>query len=380
MDFKLSAANKMIQKTAKEFCDREIPKIDAKMAEIKDYPADLMQTFAKARMLGMTIPKEYGGLGSSNLNCVLMCEEFGKTGSTSFLPLIMNISVAESIHHYATEEQKKKFLPPLCDGTAWATTAFTEPATGSDPTMLQTTAEPDGDFFILNGTKRFISMANKPGYGIFYCKDLSCTDPRKNCTAFIVDKTSPGITFSKHYEFMGLDNADTCDVFLKDVRVPKENILGVQGKGFNILLRWIAGERIQQAASMVGGGQAALDESLKYSKERIVGGQPMAYMQGFYWMFAEMKMKIEACRQLVYKTVTIQDEGERFEVDSAGLKIFVSPMMQEVARMAMQVHGSYGYSKEYKVEKLYRMAAHAGVVASSTEINKTIVGMALLMS
>lgn len=380
MDYKLSPVNKMIIKTATDFCERELPKIDEYMKENNDYPPDLMKTFATARMIGVTVPKEYGGLGSTNLNCILMCEAFGKTATTSFLPLMMNTSVAETIDHYGTDEIRKKFIPPLCDGSAWASTAFTEPGTGSNPKFLQTTAVPDGDDFILNGTKRFISMGNKPGYCIFYCKDTSLSDEKNNCTAFIVDKSSPGITCSDHYEFMGLEGADTCDVFLKDVRVSKENILGTPGKGFNILLRWIAGERIQQMAVMVGGGQEGLDLSLKYAKERVVNGKPVSYMQGFQWMFADMKVRVDACRTMVYKTVTMQDDGERFEIDSAGLKIFVVPQMQEVARIALQVHGSYGYSKEYKVEKLYRAAASAGVIASSLEINKSIVGMTLAMS
>jgi alkylation response protein AidB-like acyl-CoA dehydrogenase len=380
MDFNLSPANKMVVKTAKDFCERELPKIEEDMARLDDYPDDLVEKFAKAKLLGMTIPKEYGGLGSTNLNCILVCEQFGRTGATAFLPFIMNNSVPESIYHFGTEEQRKKFIPPLVSGKMWATTAFTEPASGSDPRMLQTVAVTDGDYYVVNGTKRFISMAKKPGYGIFYCKDQALEGQPKNCTALLIDKSSPGMTFSKHYEFMGLEGADTCDVFLKDVRVPKENVLGTPGDGFKILLRWIAGERIQQAAGMVGGGQEALELSIKYAKERIVNGAPLAFQQGFYWMIAEMKAKIDACRAFVYQTVCGQDAKERFETTSAELKIFVMPTMMEVGQMALQIHGSYGYSKEYKVEKLFRQAVSGGLVASSTEINKTIVGLSVIMA
>jgi butyryl-CoA dehydrogenase len=378
MDFNLSPLHKMIQKTAKDFCDKEVTKIDAYMAEHDDYPPDLIQRFAKAKLLGMDVPKELGGTAGNNFNLVLFAEELGKTGSTCMLPFFMNNSVAETICFWGSEDVKKKFVPPLCDGSAWATMAFTEPGTGSDPKALTTVAEPSGDDFILNGTKRFISMANKPGYGVFFAKDLSLKDAKYDTTAFIVDKSSPGITFSGHYAFMGLDGADTCDVFFKDVRVPKANILGEQGKGFKILLRWIAAERIQQAASMVGGAQAALDEAVKYSKERIVNGFPMGMMQGFTWMIGEMKTKVDACRLMVYRTILLQDEKKPFDVASAELKVFVTPLVQEVCRMAFQMHGSYGYSKEYKVEKLFRNAMHGGVVASSLEINKTIAGMAYL--
>ncbi|PIE71380.1 MAG: hypothetical protein CSA22_02405 [Deltaproteobacteria bacterium] len=380
MDFTLSPLQEMIKKTAREFCEKEIAKIDAYMAEHNDYPPDLLKTFARARLLGMDVPKELGGTASSNFNLILFAEELGKTGTTCMLPFMMNNSVAETICHWGSDAVKQKFVPAMCDGTSWASMAFTEPGTGSDPKALTMVAEPDGDDFILNGTKRFISMANKPGCGIFFAKDLSMKDAKTDTTAFIVDRQSPGITFSGHYALMGLDGADTCDVFFKDVRVPKENILGKQGKGFPILLRWIAGERIQQMGAMVGGAEAALEEAAQYSKERVVGGFPLGFMQGFTWMLAEMKGKVDACRLMVYKTVLLQDEGKPFDGPSAQLKVFVVPQTQEVCRMALQIHGSYGYSKEYKIEKLFRNAMHGGVVASSLEINKTIAGMTYLAS
>lgn len=380
MDFTLSPLNKMIIKAAKDFSERKTPAIDAYMDEHKDYPPDLIETYAECKMLGLNVPKEFGGIGTSNFNMILLVEELGKTASTAFLPLIMNNSVAETICHWGSEEVKKKFVPPLCDGSAWATMAFTEPDTGSDPKLLTTTAKPDGDDFIINGTKRFISMANKPGYGIFICKDLSLAGEKSDSTAFIIDKMSPGISFSGHYELMGMDGADTCDIFFNDVRVPKANILGKPGDGFNILLRWIGGERIQQAAGMVGVAQQAYEESKKYSLQRNVNGMPMGYMQGFYWMLGEMKVKTEACRLMVYKAVCKQDSGKAFEVASSEVKVFTTPIIQEVTRMAVQFHGSYGYSKEYLVEKLFRIAMHQGVVASSLEINKTIVGMTALMT
>ncbi|MCK4793028.1 MAG: acyl-CoA/acyl-ACP dehydrogenase [Desulfobacteraceae bacterium] len=378
MDYKLDPVNEMIVKAARDFSDREVMPIADQIIENNDYPTDLLEKFAKARMLGIVIPKEYGGVDSTNLNCSLISEELGKTGTACFWPFSMNNSTAETINHWGTEEVKKKFLPPLCDGSAYASTAFTEPGTGSDPRALTTTAVPDNDDYIVNGTKRFITAGNKPGYGVFYVKDTSLEGQKSDTIAIVVDKSSPGYTTSKPWELMGLEGANVVDVFFKDVRVPKSNILGEPGKGFNILLRWIATERIQQASYMVGIGQAALDESIKYTKERIVGGKPMAYMQGIQWMLAEMKVKVDACRYLARRAACMQDDDERFDVVSSELKIFTVPAIQEVTRMAVQLHGCYGYSKEYKVERLYRNAAHGGVVATSTEINKTIAGAALL--
>jgi alkylation response protein AidB-like acyl-CoA dehydrogenase len=373
MDFNLSAQNKMIVKTTQEFIERTIEPILDQIVEKDDYPADLMEKYAKARMLGMVVPKEYGGVGTTNLNIILLAEEFGKTGSVCAWPLFMNNSVSESLYHWGSEHIRKNIIPPLCDGSAIASLGFTEPGTGSDPRAIKTTAVLDGEAYVINGTKRFITNGNKKGFGLFFAKDET-----ENVTAFAIDKLAEGYTTSSPWQFMALEGMNCVDVFLKNVRVPKENIVGEKGKGFGILLRWIAGERIQQAAYMVGVGQAALDESIKYIREKEVGGKPMGKMQGFQWMLAEMKAKVDACRYLTYRAVCLQDEGKPIENLSAELKVYVAPTIQEVTRMAVQIHGSYGYARDYKVERLYRCAAHAGVTASSTEINKTIAGIGLL--
>ena len=372
MDFTLSGESKMMVKAARDFAEREIEPSIHKVEEEDELPDDLLERFAKAKLLGMMVPREYGGIGSSTLNVILIAEELAKSASAAVFMMAMNNSVAETIYHWGSEEVRKRFIAPLCDGSSYATMAFTEPSTGSDPTAITTTATPDEDYYLLNGTKRFITMGHKKGYGVFYAKDET-----GRITAFIVDKSSEGYTWSKPWALMGLAGQGLVDVFLKDVKVPKENILGEKGKGFHILLRWIAGERIQQMAFMVGMGQACLGESLKFAKERMVRTSPMTAMQGFQWMLAEMHASIEACRWWTYRVACKQDDGENFEVDSAALKLFVVPTIQEVARKALQIHGSYGYCKDYKIERLYRTIAHAGITASSTELQKTIVGLAL---
>jgi butyryl-CoA dehydrogenase len=372
MDFNLSAESKMMAKAARDFGQRIIEPVAAKIEEEDELPPDILQKFAEARMLGMMVPKKYGGVGSTALNVILIAEELGKCGSAAFWVMAMNNSAVETIYHWGSEEIRNTFIPAFCDGSNYASMAFTEPGTGSDPGAIITTAVPEGDDYVLNGTKRFISFGGKKGYGVFYAKD----DGGK-VTAFIVDKGSRGYTWSKPYGLMGLGGQSLVDVFLNNVRVPKAYILGEKGRGFPILLKWIASERVQQAAFMVGAGQACLEESIKYGNQRMVRGKPMTSMQGFQWMLAEMHASIEACRWWTYRVVCKQDEGGRIEVDSAALKLFVVPTIQEVARKALQIHGSYGYCKDYKIERLYRIVAHAGVTASSTEIQKTIVGSAL---
>lgn len=378
MDFTLSPESKMMVKAASDFCEKEILPIADSIIENNDYPEDLLVKFAKVRMLGLAVPKEYGGVGTTNLNIILIAEELGKTGTVCAWPMLMNNSTAETIYRWGSEAVREKFLPPPCDGSAYASTAFTEPATGSDPTAITTTAVPDGDDFIVNGAKRYITGGNKKGYGVFYVKDGELKDQKANVTALIVDKSSEGYTTSAPWEFMGLEGMNCVDVFFKDVRVPKSNVLGERGNGFRILLHWIAVERIEQAGYMVGLGQAALDQAVKYTKERLVRGKPMAFMQGIQWMLGDMKSRVDACRYLTYRAACIHDEEGPFDVVSSELKIFVVPTIQEVTRMALQIHGAYGYSKEYKIEGLFRIAAHAGIVASSTELNKTIAGSALV--
>jgi len=378
MDFALSSVNNMIMKAASEFCQREVLPLADQIAEKCDFPDELLDKFAKARLLGITVPKEYGGVSSTNLNLVIVAEELGKTGTACFWPFAMNNSVAETIFKWGTEDIKKQFIPKLCDGTAYGGVAFTEIATGSDPRMITTTASLDDQKYVVNGTKRFITLGNKPGYSVIYAKDKSLGNTKDDITALIVDKSAEGYSTSKPWKLMGLEGINLVDVFLNDVNVPKKHILGERGKGFGILLKWIASERIQQAAFMTGIGQAAIDESVGYVKSRNVAGKPMSYMQGTQWMLAEMNVNVDACRLLTRKAAFMQDENQSIDSVSSGLKIFVVPTIQEVARKALQLHGSYGYTREYKVERLYRNAAHAGVVASSTEINKTIAGISLL--
>ncbi|MFH1350853.1 MAG: acyl-CoA dehydrogenase family protein [Pseudomonadota bacterium] len=372
MDFRLSPESKMMVKAARDFANQAIEPIAAKIEEEDALPDDILEKFASAKMLGMMLPKEYGGTASTALNMILITEELGKCSSAAYWPMAMNNSAAETIYHWGSEDQRKQFIPPLCDGSSYASVAFTEPGTGSDPTVITTTAVPDGDYYILNGTKRFITNGHKKGVGLFYAKDET-----GRVTAFIVDKGSEGYSWSKPWALMALGGQGLVDTFLKDVKVPQNNILGEKGKGFPILLRWIAGERVQQMAFMVGIGQACLDESIKYAKERVVRGKPMTAMQGFQWMLAEMHASIEACRWWTYRLACKQDEGGDVQIDSSALKLFVVPTIQEVARKALQIHGSYGYCRDYKIERLYRTAAHAGVTASSTEIQKTIVGSSI---
>ncbi len=373
MDFRIPEKEKKILERAKEFIKKEIEPLTEVIEKENDYPDDLMKRFSEAGFLGMTIPEKYGGRGYSNLTSILIAEELGKVANVCAWPVFMNNSVAEALYFWGSEHIKEKYIPPLCDGTAIGCLGFTEPATGSDPRMIKTRAIPDGDFYVIKGVKRFVTNGNKPGHGLFFAKDET-----GRITAFVIEKLVPGYKCTRPWKFMGLEGMNCVDVILKDVRVPKENIVGKKGDGFRILLHWISIERIQQAGYMVGIGQAAVDECIRFMKRRKVAGKTLSHMQGFQWMIAEMKAKLEACRLMTYRAACAMDEGIPFQAISAEVKIFVVPTIQEITRMALQIHGSYGYTKGFKVERLYRFAAHAGVTASSLEVNKTIVANSIL--
>jgi alkylation response protein AidB-like acyl-CoA dehydrogenase len=355
MDFDLTEEQIMIQRAVKEFTEREIEPIAAEVDLDGEIPPDMLKKLGKAHLLGMICPKKYGGSEVGNLSCILACEQLGYAGSAIFWIAAMNNSTGETISHFGTEEMGKKYVRPICKGQVYASTAFTEAATGSDPRAISTTALPEGDYYIINGAKRFITIS-----------------------AFVVEKNSEGYTTSKPWELMGVRGQGSVDIYLDDVRVPKVNLIGNKGEGFDILLRWIACEKVQQSAGSVGLAQAALDEAVKYAKERIVRERPLASMQAIQWMLAEMTSRVEAARWLTYRAAFLQDKGLDIQTDAAVVKLFAVPAATEVAGMSLRVHGAYGYTKEFKIERLYRAAKAAEVVATSIELQRTIIASALI--
>ncbi len=374
MDFNLTEEQLMFQKMAREFTRREIEPIAPQLERKDRLPDDLIKKFAQLGLLGMTVPKKYGGSEAGNLNCVLAIEQLAYSGTGAWWVVAFNNSIPESIVHFGSEEIKRKYLRPFCDGTAYASIQFTEEETGSDPKMLKTTSVLDGGSFIINGMKRFSTFGGRNGYAVTYTKD-----EEGNCTAFVVEKKVQGYTATKMWELMGAGGIETVDVRFENVRVPKENLLGKKGEGFNVLLYWIAAEKLLQCAASVGMAQAALDEAVSYVKTRMSRGKPISDMQGIRWTLADMQAKIEACRWLTYRGAFLHDQGaENWQTEAAAAKLFVAPIAIEVTEMSRRLHGAYGYTKEFKIERLYRAIAGATAIAVSLEINKSMVGASLV--
>ena len=360
----------MLQAMVREFSEREIEPIAVQMDQEGRLPDDLIKKMAQLGLLGMTVPKKYGGTEAGNLRCILAIEQLAYSGTGAWWLVGFNNSIPECIVHFGSEEIKQKYLRPLCEGRAYASIQFTEEDTGSDPEALITRAIPDGNSYVINGMKRFSTFGARDGYATLWAKDET-----GKCSCFMLQKNVEGYTASKIWNLMGGGGIEAADVYFENMRVPKENLLGNKGEGFDILLHWIAAEKVEQCAVCVGIAQAALDEAVKYAKSRMSRGRPIAGMQGIRWMLADMQSKIEAARWLTYRAAFLQDQGAaNWMTEAAAAKLFVVPTTMEVVEMSRRIHGGYGYTKEFKIERLYRAIAGATAIAVSLEVNRSIVG------
>ncbi len=374
MDFNLTEEQQMLQRMVRDFTEHEIEPIADQLDREGRLPDDLIKKYAKIGLLGMTVPRRYGGTEAGNLSCILAIEQLAYSGTGAWWLVGFNNSIPESIARFGSEEIKDKYLGLFCDGTAYASIQFTEEETGSDPTMLTTTCVLDGDSYVINGMKRFSTFGDRPGYAVTYTKD-----EEGNCTAFVIEKKGIGYTTSRIWELMGGGGMEPADVYFENFRVPEENLLGKKGEGMEILLFWVSAEKLEQCAVSTGMAQAALDEAVKYVKTRMSRGRSISSMQGIRWMLADMQARIEACRWLTYRTAFLQDQGAQdWQAEAATAKLFVVPTAMEVVEMSRRLHGAYGYTKEFKIERLYRAIAGCTAIAVSLEINRSIVGASLV--
>ncbi|MEJ2047798.1 MAG: acyl-CoA dehydrogenase family protein [Dehalococcoidia bacterium] len=374
MDFNLTEDQLMLQTMVREFTEREIEPIAAQLDREGKLPDDLIKKYAQIGLMGMTVPVKYGGTEAGSFAHILALEQLAYAGSPAWWPVAFNNSLPETICRFGTEAQRERFVKGNFDGTRLFSIQFTEAETGSDPSALITTARPEGDGYLINGMKRFSTFGARDGNALLWAKVET-----GNCTCFIVEKNAPGYSASKVWELMGGGGVEPADVYYEDYRVPKENMLGEKGKGFDVLLYWIAVEKVEGCIVAVGLAQAALDEAINYTKNRTVRGKPMSAMQGIRWMLADMYAKIEACRWLTYRTaLLLEQDSPDFQTEASATKIFVQPTITEVIGTALRLHGGYGYTKDFKIERLYRAQPGNVVISVSLEINKSIVGASLV--
>jgi alkylation response protein AidB-like acyl-CoA dehydrogenase len=328
--------------------------------------------------MGMMVPFEYEGSGADTVSYVLALSEIAYScASTAVVMSVHNSIVCESIYRLGTEMQKEKFLKPLSRGDIIGAFAMTEPHAGSDPVRQSTTAVRKGDAYIINGTKRFITSGRNAGLVIV----TAITDEKQRhhgISVFIVEKDTPGFIVGKEENKMGLRASDTTDLILNDCIVPAENRLGNEGDGFKIAMKALDGGRIGIAAQSVGVAQAAFDAAVKYAKKREQFGRPISKFQGLRWIIADMATEIEAARQLMLSAAAMKDRGEKIIAQASMAKLFASEMVNRVTAKALQIHGGYGFIKDYPVERFYRDARVFTIYEGTSEIQRVVISNHIL--
>jgi butyryl-CoA dehydrogenase len=377
MDFNLTEEHQLIRESVKEFCDRYVCPIADEVDQGPRFPAETIKKLAEQDLMGISYPVEYGGAGADYLSYVIVLEELSRACATTGFTVECHSLAGFPLLKFGTEEQKEKYLPPLCKGEMLGAFALTEPEAGTDTAAGTTTAVADGSEWVLNGSKIFIS--NAPVAGVFIVFAMSDKSRgTEGISAFIVPAGTPGLEVGKHQRKMGIRGSLTAEVFLKDCRVPKENLLGVEGQGGEIARMTIDGGRIGIAAQAVGIAQAALDESIKYSQERIQFGKPIGTFQAVQWMIANMATELQASRLLTYEAAWCYDQGMPFSSQAAMAKLFASETASRQTDRAIQIHGGIGYVKGSKVERLYRDAMITVIYNGTSETMRMAIAGGLL--
>ncbi len=376
MDFSLNEQEKMLQNLARAFAEKEVAPRAAEIDRTNEFPADLAARLGEQGFRGLPFPQEYGGGGAGYLSFVLALEQVCLASVSVGAIMSVNTVPQEGILRFGTEEQKKRLLTPLASGRKLGGIGFTEPDTGSDPRMVATVCRRDGDDFLINGQKMFMSLAPVLDEVLLFAK----RDDGDGLNAFIVECPTPGFAVQEVLDVMGMRGLGSSIVNLDDVRVPAGNLIGREGQGFEILLEAISVERLAVAVQAVAAAQAALDLSIGYAKQRVAAGKPLARMQAIQQELADMAARTEAARWLVYRTAYVKDQGRSLQYDGSLAKVFASGAAVDVTRLAMQVHGSYGVMKSLPVERLYRDAKMTEIYVGSSEVHRTIVASRLIAS
>jgi alkylation response protein AidB-like acyl-CoA dehydrogenase len=376
----LSEKHQMMQKLFRSFAKTEFtPELLDRLEETGEFDWDIHYKMAKAGLLGAKIPVQYGGQGGDNLTYVLMVEELARVSPVlSLYANTPNSLGAGPILYCGSEEQKQKYLPPLARGEKLLVFALTEPDAGSDAGGTRTTAVADGDYFILNGRKTFISGAPFSDYAIVYAKTDPSQRGSRGISMFIVDLKLPGVSCGKPEHKMGIIGYPTSDIVLEDVRVHKSDLLGPLHNGFTTAMKTLDGGRLGVAAQAIGIAQGCLDESIKYAKERKQFGQRIANFQAISFMIADMATQLEAARELVYSTALMRDAGNDVTMRCSMAKSFATEACNKIAYDAVQIHGGYGYIKDYKVERFYRDARITTIYEGTTQVQQMVISGILL--
>jgi butyryl-CoA dehydrogenase len=378
MNFQLSKEHEMARQLFRNFAVEEVEPLAQEIDEEERFPVETVEKMSKYGFMGIPFPKEYGGQGCDYLTYAMAVEELSKVCATTGVIVSAHTSLCGGpLYEFGTEEQKKKYLTKVASGEWVGAFGLTEPGAGTDAAGQQTKAVLDGDNYILNGTKIFITNGSYADcYIIFAMTDKS--QGTKGISAFIVEKNFPGFSIGKKELKMGIRGSATCELVFEDCIVPKENLLGKEGQGFKIAMKTLDSGRIGIAAQALGIAQGAIDESSKYVKERKQFGRAIAKFQNTQFRLADMQTKVDAARLLVYRAACAKDAGEAYSVYAAMAKLFASETAMEVTTKAVQLHGGYGYTRDYPVERMMRDAKITEIYEGTSEVMKMVVSANML--
>jgi len=378
MNFTLTKEQELVRQMVRDFAVNEVKPIAAEIDVTERFPMENVKKMGELGMMGIPFPTEFGGAGGDVLSYILAVEELSKVCATTGVILSAHTSLCASlINENGTPEQKEKYLRDLCTGNKIGAFGLTEPGAGTDAAGQQTTAVLDGDNYILNGSKIFITNGGVADtFIVFAMTDKS--KGTKGISAFIVEKGFLGFSIGKKEDKLGIRASSTTELIFENCVVPKENLIGREGKGFGIAMKTLDGGRIGIAAQALGIAEGALDEAIKYMKERKQFGRPIAAFQGLQWMVAEMSTKIEAARFLVYKAAWLKENKQPYSIDAARAKLYAAELAMDVTTKAVQLFGGYGYTKEYPVERMMRDAKITEIYEGTSEVQKMVISGSLL--
>ncbi len=382
MDFTLRKEHEMARTLFREFAEKEVKPLAQEVDETEEFPRETARKMAKNGFLGIPVPKEYGGQGCDPLTYVMCVEELSKVCGTTGVIVSAHTSLCcDPIMTFGTEEQKQKYLVPLAKGEKLGAFGLTEPGAGTDAQGQQTKAVADGDDYIINGSKIFITNGKEADvYVIFAVTGTIEKRGRKikEITSFIVEKGTPGFTFGTKEKKMGIRGSSTYELIFTVCRVPKENMLGKLGQGFKIAMHTLDGGRIGIAAQALGIAEGALERTIAYTKERKQFGKPIAALQNTQFQLADMATKVQAAQLLVYKAAMAKATQKEYGFEAAQAKLYAAEVAMEVTTKAVQLHGGYGYTREYDVERMMRDAKITEIYEGTSEVQRMVISAALL--
>ena len=378
MDFELTEEQRMFQETARQFADKEIAPIAGKVDELGQFPDETILKLGELGFMGIAVPQEYGGAGADTVCYVVALEEISRACASHGVIMSVNNSLyCDPLVRFGTEEQKRRFLVPVASGKAVGCFCLSEPNAGSDAANQETTARREGDFYLLNGTKNFITNGNEAEYAIVFAT-INRELRHKGICALIVERGTPGFTVAHLERKLGIRGSSCAQITLENCRVPAANLLGKEGEGFKIALATLDGGRIGIAAQAVGIARASLEASLDYAKQRVQFGKPIAAYQAIQFMLADMATEIDAARLLVLSAALLKDQGARYTRESAMAKLYASEVAMRCGVKGVQIFGGYGYMMDYPAQRFMRDAKITEIYEGTSEVQRMVIANALL--